>query len=443
MITVFVVDRTAEGRKRLSEDVQRFMSAPVVDGTHPPRLSIKSLSPEEIRFHSAPHLVIVGDELIGKEVSEVAKLRKLFPTSAIMAKVPPALNTLPFIEQLARFGADEVLTASTTREEFFRKVILLSRNGTKLKSGTLILVDGGKGGVGTTSIAAGLGELFIDSGKKVVLVDLDFETQDLSRFLQTKPFINEPLSLLLSQTHAIIEESVVKALTQVWADNENLFVLTPPPDGDEYYDSRSPIARLFLLVIEVLDSLFDYVIVDMGHARGALRRTLYRVADSVVFVVNHDPAALYSSADKLSRATSELSPDTNITIVENGSVSSGLPSKILKKELFESTRLDPALTPYILVPDCSSGRVWPASGSSMYARGKRSVRKGFEELGKVFGIESNLKQSPIRKFIPQQKTLPAQIISLPSLTPQQGTNHGVEAERDVVAEARKLVSGAK
>lgn len=441
MITVFVVDRSAEGRKRLSEDIQRFVSAPILEGAHAPRLSIKSLSPDEIRFHSAPHLVIIGEEIIGKEVSEVAKLRKLFPTSAIMTKVPPALNTLPFIEQLARFGADEVLTFTTTREEFFRKVILLSRNGTKLKSGTLILVDGGKGGVGTTSIAAGLGELCIDAGKKVALVDLDLETQDLSRFFQAKPFVNEQLSLLLNQTQAIIEESVVKALTQVWADDDRLQVMTPPPDGDEFYDSRSPIARLFLLAIEVLDSLFDYVIVDMGHARGSLRRTLYRVADGVVFVVNHDPASLYSSVDKLSKASLELSPDSILAIVENGSTSNGLPSKILKKELFDGIRLDSNVTPYISIPDCSSGRVWPASGSSMYARGKRGVRKGFEELGKVFGVESNQKHSPVRKFTPQTKALPAQVISLPSSTPQSSSRD--DKERDFIAEARKLVSGAK
>ncbi len=390
MISLYIVERSAEGRTKIVDLITQYLKDP-----QSPRISLKSLSLEEVRFNSPPHIILVGEEIVGREVSEIAKLKKIFPSSAIIARVPPALDNLSFIEQLARFGADEVVSLQTTQLEFFRKVILLSRNGSKLKSGTLILVDGGKGGVGVTSVSAGLAEMLVDSGKRVCLVDLDPETQDLSRFLQAKPFVNENLSLLLSQAQPIVEDTVLNSITQVWADDDRLSILTAPPDGDEMYESRNPFSRLFLLVLEVLDSTFDYVIVDTGHARGILRRSLYRVADGVVFVVNRDPAVLFASVERMNKGLSELSPDSHIVVVENGSVDSGLPSKILKQELLEATNLEDL--PFISIPECSSGRVWPGSGSTMMSRGKRSVRRAFLDLGRVFGAEGN--DVPVRKTL--------------------------------------------
>jgi Mrp family chromosome partitioning ATPase len=412
MISLYIVERSAEGRTKIVEQITQYLKDP-----QSPRISLKSLSVEEARFVSPPHIILVGEEIVGREVSEISKLKKQFPYSAIMARVPQALDNLSFIEQLARFGADEVVSASTGQLEFFRKVILLSKNGSKLKSGTLILVDGGKGGVGVTSVAAGLAETLVDSNKRVCLVDLDPETQDLSRFLQAKPFVNENLGLLLSQSQPIVEDTVLNSITQVWADDDRLSILTAPPDGDEIYESRNPFARLFLLVLEILDSTFDFVIVDVGHARGILRRSLYRVADGVVFVVNRDPAVLFASVERINRGINELAPDSHLVIVENGSVDSGLPSKILKKELLEACNLED--TPFISIPDCSSGRVWPGSGSTMMSRGKRSVRRAFLDLGRVFGAEGS--------DVPVRKTL----------------SYGVKQLPAPVEPVQKLVSGVK
>ena len=63
----------------------------------------------------------------------------------------------------------------------------------------LILVDAGKGGLCVTSVVAGLGDALAAHGKRVLTIDLDMETQDLSRFLQTRPFVNENLQLLLEE----------------------------------------------------------------------------------------------------------------------------------------------------------------------------------------------------------------------------------------------------
>ena len=67
-------------------------------------------------------------------------------------------------------------------------------------------------------------------GKRVILVDLDFETQDLSRFIQARPYINENLQTLIDQTAPVTSDTVKECLTKVWLDEPNLEVLAPFPE---------------------------------------------------------------------------------------------------------------------------------------------------------------------------------------------------------------------
>lgn len=384
MINLFIVELSAEARTKIVEEINGYFSSDLNLLSFLPRINVRPLSLDELKFNSAPDIILVGEEVVKGDLSEISKIRRLFPTAAILVRITSGFDSLPVIEQLARLGADDVIKPSTQPEEFLKKLILLSRNGSKTKSGKLIVVEGGKGGVGVTSIACGFAEALVSFGKKVCLVDLDFETQDLSRFLQARPFVNENLSLLFSGQRPIIQEAVEHCINQVWADSDSLFVMSPPADCDELYDSKSSCARSLISVLEVLDSMFDVVIVDSSSSRGAMRKSLCRVADDLIFVASNDAASLFSSVDRLSKAISDLSPGCKVVVVENRVALGGLPSKMLFQELTRASKIPIDEISSTSVSYSKSGSTWPGSGGTLYSQG--GEMQSLRDIGVALGL---------------------------------------------------------
>ncbi len=380
MLKIVVLDTSAQSRNKLTDLVSKFLDSEGAYSGLIPRASIKPLSPNEIKFHAAPDICIVGEEIVSQELTELHSIRAALPDSALIVCTPASLQNLSSIQQLARLGADDTMSLSISAEDFLKKIILLNRKKRKESTGKLFVVDSGKGGLGVSSIAAALAEALLDSGKKVALIDLDFETQDLSRFLQVRPFVNENLQLLFNGNRPVTEEFVQECLIPVWRDEPNLVCMPPLGDSEELYDFRASYPRTLVAILEVLDSLFDCVVVDTGAARGNLLKTLYRLADHAIYLVNNDPATLYPAVDRVSRLRFQMSPEAKLHILENNTIKGGLSSKFLKEEFLNAASLtadDWICSP---VPFSPSGSRWPASGLTLFSLGNSAVVKSLKNV---------------------------------------------------------------
>ncbi len=378
MLKIFIVDKTAESRNRLLNKINELVRADLADLDIMPRLTLKPLSPQELKFNALPDVCIIGEQLLTEDLTHLGEIKKLVQSAALLVKIGPSLNNIAAIEQLARFGADDVITDDITAKDLIRKIILLTRRiGTK-KPGQLIVVDSAKGGTGVTTICAALGEAIAATGRRVALLDFDFDTQDLSRFLQARPFVNENLLSMLENERAITQEFVEQCLIKVWEDTE-LYCMPPVADSDQIYDSRSGYSRGFVSVLELLDSEFDTVIVDSGAARGSLLKALYRAADKVVLVVNNDPATLYSAVDKVSKIKAHT-PGAGLIVVDNASSKNGLPNSLLRSEFNRAAKITDDAWLETSIPFCKEGSRWPGSGSTLLSQGKNTLEKAFGNL---------------------------------------------------------------
>ncbi len=373
MLKIAVIDHSAESRNRILEKLNQFLQSDSLELEIVPRINLQPYSIEEIRFKSAPEIIILGDELLVKDPTKLSNIRKLLPDTPIIIKINKQLESLASVEQFARMGADDTISDSTTAGEFLRKVILLARRADKTKSGKLIVVDGGKGGVGVTTIAAGLAEALVAQNKKVALLDFDFETQDLSRFLQTRPFINENLQMLLDRTRPVTQEFVEQCLVKVWSDVDTFYCMPPVAESEDLYDMRALYGRTLISILEILDASFDYIVVDVGAARGGILKALYRVADKVLFVVNNDPASLYASVDKILKMRGLITPTAQLKVIENTLLSSGLPNKFMRAEFLRAAKLDINDWCSKGINYSKNGQKWPASGSSIYGQGGNAI----------------------------------------------------------------------
>jgi MinD-like ATPase involved in chromosome partitioning or flagellar assembly len=291
-------------------------------------------------------------------------------------------------------ASSAVIAPETTPAEFIRKIVLLARKPQKKVSGKLVLVDSGKGGIGVTTIAVGLAEALAEREQKVTLVDLDTETQDLSRFVQARPFINENLQAILEGSKPLTQESVNECLVNLFDDTGRVNCLPPIAECDMWYEAKSKYHRNFLSILEILDATRSVVIVDVSSLRGALLRHLYRAADKVVYVLNNDAATLYAAVDRLHRLRNFLSPESQICILENASLKHGLPPSLLRKEFLRAAQLEDSAWLTDSVPFCKFGYRWPGSGASIYSQGSEKIRSSLTVLAKQIGlIEDQLTNS--------------------------------------------------
>ena len=426
MIDVVILDLTAESRQRILANLNELLHGEVAGSEALPRINLRAVSMSEIKYQQThPTILIVGPELIENELTELAALRALFLETAILGLLPARSRSIQLIEQVSRMGADDLLHENSTPSDFLEKLIFAARRAsTKQVGGKLLIVDSAKGGLGTTSITAALGECLVANGKRVCLVDLDFQSQDLSRFLGAKPYINENLQSLLAGGRITSDDFVRQCLVSLASEGDSFACLPPPPETESLYDSRSSITRTIVSVLEILDTLYDYVIVDSGAARGVMLKALYQHADQVFFLVSNDPASLFPSRDRLLKLSSEISPNARVRVIENGSQRGGLPNKFLRAEFTKALKTRNVEWGGIIGFDKNGSR-WPGSAATLYSHSSQTTVHAIEQVLIASGLIEPKKQSRRASGVFSLKAFISMLSNLRALAPAKAARENV------------------
>jgi len=389
MLKIVVVDRSAESRNRIVAEVNHLLAAQVPGVEYLPRFSIKALAIQELKFNTAPDICIVGPEVLSVELSELARIKKLIPQSAMLVRLNTVLAAnIASIDHIARFGADDFFEDNIPALDFVRKLVMLSKRSRTARTSKLIAIDSGKGGSGVTSVTAALAECLLSHDQSVVMLDLDFETQDLSRFIQARPYINENLQLIYDHNRPLTQEFIEQCLVQVWHDEPALQCMPPCAETDAFYDARATHARTLVGILEILDEMFDVIVVDCGGMRGSFLRTIHRAADGIVFILQNDPAGIYASVDRINKIQSIISPDAKLIVLENRAIRQGVHTDLLKNEFLSATKLtEENWLPQPLV-HCNRAARWPGSGGTLFSEGKREICKTITALADSLGLIS-------------------------------------------------------
>lgn len=386
MINLLVVDSSSESRKRIIDEINECF---LIEPSHLhflPKLSLKPIPPEELSFAKVPDICIVGPQILRKNVNELARIRRTLPNSAVLVRTDGHLENISAVENLARLGADDILPEDIPGLDLLKKLILHARNRGRCRSGTLVTVDSSKGGLGVTTLVAALGDLGAELGKRTAVIDFDLETQDLSRFLQVRPFVNETLSGILEQQKPLVQELVEECAIQVWGEEDRLFAVPPPAGLEHMHDPASPACRILVSFFEILDSLFDVVLIDRGSVGGLLRKTLHRISDHIIYVSSNDPASLYASVEGIKDAYASMSPGGKIWVVRGFPGTSPLPGSLVTEEIVRAARLSREVVLDMEIPRSRPGGAWPGSGGTYYSRAESRGRKALRRIATTTGI---------------------------------------------------------
>jgi cellulose biosynthesis protein BcsQ len=386
MIKIVVIDATAASRSKLVEKISAILAHGGKEFQFLPSVDIKPLSLDEASFHAEPDLLILGEGLVATGMRDIIKLRTLYQRCSILAIPPLQKHDLSTIEHLARVGINDLLPSDFSSKDLLYKLILISKKVSQDKHGTLIAVTSGKGGAGCTSVTAALGETLLGLGKKVVLVDLDLETQDLARFLHVRPYINEELQGCIRDGKSVTAERVHSATLPVWADDERLQCYPAFLGSQLLFSSSDRVVQAMHTSLEKLDEAHEITIVDCAGIVGPLYEMVLRAADKVLFVVPNDPAALFASVHRVSSIIDILGSSAQIHIVEHMLCQHGTTGSLIRDEFLRASGAPlQAWIPHE-IPFSRRAARWPGSGGTPVSQGDSKVTKMYRNIVRALGI---------------------------------------------------------
>ena len=167
--------------------------------------------------------------------------------------------SVEIIVEAMRSGAIEFLPVPIIKTEFMCAItrLITQNEAAKTSNCKIISVFSNKGGLGKTSLATNLAlELAKITKENTALIDLNFQTGDITTFLDLKPSFN--ISYMLENIDKINETFLLSTLERY--KRTNLYVLADPPYFKQAEDIKpAQITKLF----NTLKDTFSYIIVDV------------------------------------------------------------------------------------------------------------------------------------------------------------------------------------
>lgn len=267
--------------------------------------------------NSVPHLlrrgdidVLVIDEGLGPMMAldVVRDVVARFPFVAVV--VVSGDDTISSLRAAVDAGARGVVTLRMSFEEIaaqlrvvstwaasIRALVDAERSGAgDVATGSLVAVNGSKGGVGVTTIAVRMALDAAAAGRSVCLLDMDLQAGDVGHALDVSHHRD------ITDLIGIVDETGMAIDDALYAHVSGLRVLLAPADGERGEDVDGASARA---VLSRLRSVFDLVIVDCGAVVTESSAVALAMAEHAVIVATPDVLSL-RAARRLSQLWARL-----------------------------------------------------------------------------------------------------------------------------------------
>jgi flagellar biosynthesis protein FlhG len=170
----------------------------------------------------------------------------------------------------------------------------------------VVAVSGGKGGVGTTTLAINIAVALGQLGKRVVLVDADLQRGDVAAFCGLKDDYSVADVMSARRTvHEVLQRGPagIQIVPGVWAPNKPI--------------ELNPMAqRRLLQQLKSLGRHADIVMLDVGTGAGDMHRRYWQAADRVLLITTPDSVSIMDAYATIKVFDSDVT-DAEIDVVVN------------------------------------------------------------------------------------------------------------------------------
>jgi Flp pilus assembly CpaE family ATPase len=199
--------------------------------------------------------------------------------------------------QLIQEGADNYLVKGSCSAEALTRAIRYAvvkhgsnarqqRTEEPLDKVTVVAVGGGKGGVGTTTVACTLAsELRRRTGEAVLLADLDLHTGLVAFYMA----VDSPYSIMDAVSNAgRVDQSLWKGI--VVRSEEGIDVVRSPSMAGSMGDPTEKLCQ----ILNAVKPFYRWIVVDLGRLNGCAPRIL-EAADEILVITTTSIPALYET----------------------------------------------------------------------------------------------------------------------------------------------------
>ncbi len=363
-------------------------------------------SREQALVNSPPDVVVLGPGLTSDEafafVREWSSLHQDTPVFMFCLEERYSFKLLNRFEPYVR----EIFTLSDKASRYVYSISSTAKQENKRSKGSLVTVEGVKGGVGVTSITAGLAHAYQELGKSAVVVDLS-SAGVFCQFMLADKWQSSEFSEILSQKRMPDTDKVERLLVSL---KNGIKVLPPPSGGGEARE-------LFLRNVETLDislylidrllEIHDVVIVDMAGSEGIFPFALTCRSDCRMLISGNDAGSVHLLGSKISG--NHNIGDGLVFVVLNSILQSGLGCE----DVLDFISWVPGFEENMLyreeVPYNSKAALWMGTGNTIYTEGNAKLKNmlvtlanaslGLTELipARIGGKQKYLNMIPSRK----------------------------------------------
>jgi MinD-like ATPase involved in chromosome partitioning or flagellar assembly len=383
MIHLLLFEKNTKLRTELLLHLTAILTSEACIGVFKDRVDITAVLLDDWKQQTPPSLIFLGPETAKNSPEEIAKARNRFPKAALIVLVEE--SSLLLLQHFALYGAQNILGIHESTAVLFGSMLSVLNRTPSGKKGKLLVVDSGKGGVGLTTFVAALGSYLSQNGSVVTLLDLDFESQDLTRFLQVRPYVNEALEVIIAHETLLNVEQVNQCCQKVW-EGETLTIVPPAPAYEGLLKGSANHFRQLKGVIEIIDSQTDVTIIDIAGIPAVIAKRLYEIADNIIYLINLDPCTIHASVCRIKLIIDAHDYDQRILLVPVANTKESLGLSDVRKEFEKIIKIKGAVWTKKGIPYLPKIKNWPASGSSPIEFGSFGYKAVFIEIGEILNL---------------------------------------------------------
>ncbi|MCC6219894.1 MAG: ParA family protein [Deltaproteobacteria bacterium] len=321
----------------------------------------------------------------------IEKLRATFPTLPLALVVSNDVYAEQAVE-LRKYLSIRIIAVADVGQmvDFVMDCEDLAGHTSGFKNRGVVTIAQLKGGVGGSTVAAGLAACWARHGLSVALLDFD----DLN------PQITQWGRVSIAQRKVVLE-----FLTKGAVDRERINEMVFPVEGyegklvvvgqpEQYQDSfhfkadvidGAPSSAVFVgSLLNVLQEEFDIIVVDSGRSWGIATFAVLPLSKYVLLVTDDDGMSVRRSIDNLERLYKASDDESEFdlgkwSVVLNAYTGRLLSPKDLGLELHD-LELFPDSAALYTIPFSEKGRQWGAPGESLYDLAEPAVVESLQKI---------------------------------------------------------------
>lgn len=372
------VDKSATDRAKLQKFLDDAYEKCRATIGHLTLAQLYPVSQEELLLNSAPDAIIVGGGFSGEETYGVCReIRETFSNVPLLVLIQTNLYSLRTLKRFEPL-CTEVLTYDDSPVRLVHVLSSIERRKRNAQTGKLVVVNGVKGGVGTTSITAGLAHAGQALGKSTVVFDLS-TLGSLVQYMGAHRYQSPDYTSIL--VDGITPDSAMVERCLTTAPN-GVTIFLPPAGGNEVRELWLRDQKRFeqtLHIIEILRDTYDVVLVDIAGAEGVLVFGLFARADTRLLVTSNDPAAIHLLSSALSRSA-EIPGNSQVSILLTSLIENGLTKDDMLDFLFAHEHFQESMATLDPLPFDTHGKDWVGTGNTFYTECSPANQKQLEHI---------------------------------------------------------------